>query len=223
MSKKIEQQKISKSNFEANLKFLKSTGKLKKGLKILEISSGYGVLLNELLKKGYDAIGTEYSVERINEAKKLFPGMKIKRMGGEKITFPDNKFDLVISFDVVEHIPNAKKHFSEVKRVLKKGGHYIFCTPNMLTNVPWEIIDKRSLSKWKEYHVSLFTYWGLKKSLVSAGLTPTFRKTSVVNEFFLAKIKRNFGNLGVFLIKIFNPDLLPIPLRTNFYVIAKNV
>ena len=78
-------------------------------------------------------------------------------------------FDIVLSFDVLEHIPDVDAHLSEARRVLKSNGFYLFQTPNKLTNVPFEIIKNRSLTKHKEHHCSLQTFWSLKRLLAAHG------------------------------------------------------
>ena len=45
------------------------------------------------------------------------------------LSFGDEQFDFVLSFDVFEHIPNYRKAFSECRRVLKKGGFLCFTIP----------------------------------------------------------------------------------------------
>jgi SAM-dependent methyltransferase len=47
----------------------------------------------------------------------------------ENQTFADETFDLVISQDVMEHIFNPEKAFSEIARTLKLGGAHIFTVP----------------------------------------------------------------------------------------------
>lgn len=47
----------------------------------------------------------------------------------EDMTFEDNTFDIFITQDVMEHINNPQKAFSEIARVLKPGGLHIFTTP----------------------------------------------------------------------------------------------
>lgn len=47
----------------------------------------------------------------------------------EKLTFPDNSFDLVITQDVFEHLRHPWRGFTEVRRVLKPGGVHIFTVP----------------------------------------------------------------------------------------------
>jgi len=55
---------------------------------------------------------------------------------------PDNSFDFVISFQVIEHIQNDKKFVEEIYRVLKNNGKFILTTPNKkmsLTRNPWHV------------------------------------------------------------------------------------
>ncbi len=52
----------------------------------------------------------------------------------EKLTFPDNSFDLFITQDVMEHLFNPEKAFKEIARVLKTGGAHIFTVPLIRKN-----------------------------------------------------------------------------------------
>ncbi|MFX1282013.1 MAG: class I SAM-dependent methyltransferase [Promethearchaeota archaeon] len=47
----------------------------------------------------------------------------------ENIPFKDETFDVVVALEVIEHVPNVRKSFSDVRRVLKKNGFFIFSTP----------------------------------------------------------------------------------------------
>lgn len=215
-----EEIKINRGNFEANLIFLKKTGLLTKDKKILEIGSGKGAMVDYLSKEGYDITGTEINEEYTNFAKNNFD-INLEKMSRDNLEFEDESFDLVISFDVFEHIPNTAKHLQEVKRVLKPSGYYLLQTPNKWTNLPFEIIKNRSLRKHKEYHCSLHNYWQIKNRFEKKGFCINFYEVPVVNDFFKKKIKKQFGLLGLIAIRIFNPDLFPYFLRTNFYLEAR--
>ncbi len=58
------------------------------------------------------------------------------------IPAPDDKFDCVVSFQVIEHIEEDEKFIDEIYRVLKPGGVLIVSTPNApmsLTRNPWHV------------------------------------------------------------------------------------
>jgi SAM-dependent methyltransferase len=45
------------------------------------------------------------------------------------LTFPDNSLDLIVSSDVLEHVPDAAAAFRESFRVLRPGGAHVFTVP----------------------------------------------------------------------------------------------
>jgi SAM-dependent methyltransferase len=47
----------------------------------------------------------------------------------QQLSFADEQFDVVLSSDVFEHIPDPYRAHAEVNRVLKKGGRHIFTVP----------------------------------------------------------------------------------------------
>lgn len=66
----------------------------------------------------------------------------------ENLTFENEKFDIVISEEVFEHITDYKKAFKEIERVLKKGGIHIFTIPLHENNKTIERIkDDKNLQK----------------------------------------------------------------------------
>lgn len=46
-----------------------------------------------------------------------------------RLTFRDNSFDVLLSFDVLEHIPDYLTAFREARRVLRPGGCFYFTAP----------------------------------------------------------------------------------------------
>ena len=47
----------------------------------------------------------------------------------QETSFDDNEFDLVITEEVLEHVPDPAKAFGEIRRVLKPGGKHVFTIP----------------------------------------------------------------------------------------------
>jgi SAM-dependent methyltransferase len=46
------------------------------------------------------------------------------------LPYPDNHFDVVLSFQVIEHVPSVGNYLSEIRRVLRPGGTFICATPD---------------------------------------------------------------------------------------------
>ena len=49
---------------------------------------------------------------------------------GAEIPFPDETFETVISNFVLEYIPDLDPVITEISRVIKPGGLFVFCVPN---------------------------------------------------------------------------------------------
>ncbi len=213
--------KLHRGNFDSNLLFLKKSGLLDTSKRILEIGSGRGAMVNELTKAGYTVIGTEVNREYMDYAKDEY-GISLLPISTATtdLPFASESFDLVASFDVFEHIPQTKKHINEVKRILTPGGTYLLCTPNKLTNIPFEIWKEKSLTKYKSYHCSLHTYWQIRERFHQAGFETRFIAVPLVTPYFLEKIEKYFGKPGLLMVRLLQPDRWPIWLKTNFYLAA---
>ena len=64
------------------------------------------------------------------EKGKQIPSENLKICPAEALDFPDEKFDIVFSNEVLEHVQDDVKSVSEAWRVLKKGGVFVVFTPN---------------------------------------------------------------------------------------------
>ena len=62
--------------------------------------------------------------------KKLSNQVNLTNQNLERLTFPDAFFDIVITSDVMEHVRIDSLAHSEIRRVLKPGGVYIFTVPH---------------------------------------------------------------------------------------------
>jgi SAM-dependent methyltransferase len=211
---------VHRGNFEANLEFLGRAFPLSKEHRILEIGSGTGALLNYLYRTGFDIRGINTDHEEIDASRIMYGALPYENMSGEAMQFPDESFDVVLSFDVFEHIPDSDRHLREVWRVLKPAGHYLLQTPNKWTNLPFEVLRNRSVSAVLEDHCSLHNYWQLRRRFERNGFNVRFFRIPVVNDFFKTKVRTYLRRPGIALLKIVNPDRLPLPLRTNFYLVA---
>jgi len=104
--------------------------------------------------------------------------------------------------------------------VLRPGGHYLFQTPNKLSNFVYETMRHRSLA-WRRYHPSLHTPRQLRRRLERHGFAVMFKKMGIVGEFSSRKLDK-LGPLGA-LVKRVDFTRVPLGLQTNLYMIAQRV
>ena len=207
-------------NADANLRFLDATGVTLTGRDVLEIGTGTGAMLEALQDRGCRMQGVEVNAELMAEARRFFGDLPITAVNSAVLPFPDQSFDVVVSFDVLEHIPDTDAHLAEVRRVLRPGGWYLLQTPNKWANTVFETIRWRSFTAWRADHCSLHSMGGLKQRLHVHGFAARFYDIPVVNAFFRDKVRRYAGWPGTVALRLLNPDRLPLSWRTNLWAAA---
>lgn len=209
--------KEQRGNLKTNLEFLDKLKLIKSDDKILEIGCGIGSVVYELDRQGFEVIGTDISSEAITYGLEKYGDIRIEVQAAEELQFDDGIFDFVLSFDLFEHIARTERHVSEVSRVLRPGGYYLFQTPNKYSNVVFETLYHKSLG-WRRAHPSLHTPGRLRRRLDKHGFDVRFIKMNPINEFTTAKLKK-FGPIG-WIVRHINFMRLPLCMQTNLYVVA---
>ncbi len=205
-------------NLEVNLRFLEKTQCLKTNDRVLEVGCGIGTIVNSLSRQGYRAFGSDISQTAVEYGHRKYPGIDLDVESAEQLNRKDAEFDVVLSFDVLEHLFGVDKHLREVARVLKPDGCYLLQTPNKFVNSLFETCRSRSL-KWRVYHPSLHTPRQLRRRLQAHNFSVRFVKMNPVTTFFLKKLHRL--PLLVWLVKRIPFESLPLFMQTNLYVIAR--
>jgi SAM-dependent methyltransferase len=98
-------------------------------ISVLEIGFGNGTFLAYAKKQGWEVAGTEVNENLVSLAK--INGFDVVKTESLK-PFSSDQFDLVVAFDVLEHVPPQIliEFLTEVRRVLKKGGVLLARFPN---------------------------------------------------------------------------------------------
>lgn len=110
---------------------------------LLEIGCGQGRGLELLLAKSKTYTGIDRNEHVISALKAKYPGRAF--ICGNVPPFAgleSNRYDSLVTFQVIEHIENDKLFADEIYRVLKPGGVGIISTPNIrmsLTRNPWHV------------------------------------------------------------------------------------
>jgi SAM-dependent methyltransferase len=84
------------------------------------------------------------------------------------LPFPDNHFDAVLSFQVIEHVPSVANYLSEIRRVLKPDGTFVCATPDRR----WRLFPRQR--PFNVFHVEEWSPDEMEQLLA-----PVFDKTNV--------------------------------------------
>jgi ubiquinone/menaquinone biosynthesis C-methylase UbiE len=103
-----------------------------RGLKILDLGCGRGDLVFELARRGAEVTGVDYSKDGIMLAKnalKLQPEKVRKNVrfvvkNAKSLSFKENTFDAVVSYDVFEHLYKSELEIvmRKLSKIIKPGG-----------------------------------------------------------------------------------------------------
>ena len=143
--------KYIKNNTQVHFK-IKNTYEPLKGLNILDVGCGGGLLTEPLSRLGANVVGIDASSKNIKIAKKHLKknNLKIKYF----CTSPENfkykkKFDIILNMEIVEHVENLDLFLRQTSKFLKKGGLMYIATINKtLKSYLFAIVGAEYVLKW---------------------------------------------------------------------------
>lgn len=100
----------------------------KRGLRVLEVGSGYGDILIYLKSRGCDVLGIDLSEAAAKKGAEA--GVEIRVGNLADMNLPAASFDVAILCHSLEHVPDPNVELAELARVLKPGGRIHIAVPN---------------------------------------------------------------------------------------------
>ncbi len=95
---------------------------------VLENGCGIGMYVERLAQFGGRVTGLEYDFERARQARQRSP--LTVNAACERLPFPSERFDFILSHEVIEHVQDDRQAACEMVRVLKRGGRIALFCPN---------------------------------------------------------------------------------------------
>jgi len=121
--------------------------------RVLEVGTGEGQVARAIAAThNASVVGIDPTVNQIDEAIRRGGGPEYQLAGAESLPFDDASFDAVVCCLVFEHIDAVDEALSEVARVLRSGGRFVFCLNHPLLQTPgsgW--IDDQILDPPEQY------------------------------------------------------------------------
>jgi ubiquinone/menaquinone biosynthesis C-methylase UbiE len=106
------------------------------GLRVLELACGRGGFVRELAQGGARVMGCDFSFSalRVGQEKRSVARngetMVFVQGDAQLLPFASDSFDLVVSCETIEHVPDVKSALCEMWRVARSGAKLFLTTPN---------------------------------------------------------------------------------------------
>lgn len=145
--------------------------------RLLDVGCGAGYFLDAARLAGWQVTGVELSAPAAAAARAAL-GLDVRSGSLAEAAFPDNAFDLVTMFEVLEHMSNPGAALAEANRVLRRGGLLAVEAPNDMdayrarfahANNRWWIIPP--------VHLYYFNASTLSRWLLRSGFEPVYLAT----------------------------------------------
>lgn len=146
--------------------------------RLLDAGSGMGYFLDTAKEVGWDVHGSEYD-ERVVEACRE-RGLTMWQGPLTDASYPDAHFDVITSFEVMEHLQDPLAELRNFHRMLRPGGLLYITTPNFgslsrrLLGPDWSVVNYPE-------HLNYFTPRTLSKALDRAKLQVTGHRTTGIS------------------------------------------
>ena len=167
---------------------LKTLARYVKPGKVLDVGCATGFFLDVASSAGWEVHGVELSEYAAEVARGRF-GEHVFKGTLEQAGYPDESFDVVTLFDLLEHVPDPRLFLREVRRLLRPDGILLIVTPD-ITSLSARIMGHR-WSHFKREHLHYFSPETITHLLTECGFALECREeaikylnfTYVVNQF----------------------------------------
>ena len=101
---------------------------------VLDVGSGVGYGSQILAEKAVSVLALDIAEEAVRYAGQRYAGENIEQVVGDchELPLASDSLDVVVSFELIEHLQGQKAHLLEVSRVLKPDGLTVISTPNRI-------------------------------------------------------------------------------------------
>ena len=134
------------------------------GKRVLDAGCGAGYGAAELAAEALTVVGVDVAEEAIEFARAHYPLPNLTFERGTCTALPhaDGSFDLVVAFEVIEHLENWRELLREARRVLAPGGQFVVSTPNKLYYT-----ESRGSEGANPFHVHEFEFAEFREELTA--------------------------------------------------------
>jgi SAM-dependent methyltransferase len=146
--------------------------------KLIDVGCGIGYFLDEAKKRGWEVYGTEFSGKSadICSAK----GINIRKGILNADNYQAGMFDIITSFEVIEHINNPRTELKTFNSILREGGLVYVTTPNFNSLLRYRLKSAYNVITYPE-HLCYYTPNTLNKLFGAFGFNGKFIETTGIS------------------------------------------
>jgi ubiquinone/menaquinone biosynthesis C-methylase UbiE len=194
----------------------------------LDIGCGPGLFVQVAEERGWESWGVELNENAVEWANEHISD-RVRCGTTESIAWPDEYFDCVTIFDVIEHLADPRADLREVWRVLRPGGMLVIVTPDAGAWVTNALGAHWLEMKRVPEHLQFFSVTGLSRLLAACGFDSiewhsmgkitTVRMVLADLQFYSKSV---FGNMEKFLDRLHLADtILDVDPRSKLCLYAR--
>jgi 2-polyprenyl-3-methyl-5-hydroxy-6-metoxy-1,4-benzoquinol methylase len=154
--------------------------------RMLEIGCASGTFLHRMAKQGWDVQGIEFSEKVAQAAAQL--GYRVHAGPLETAPQPDEPFDLIVGWMVLEHLHDPVTGLSKLRKWAKPGGWLVLSVPN--TN---SLEFKLFQNKWYDLHLPNHLYHFNSKTLAKLLLASGWKVEKVFYQRVMSSMVASLG------------------------------
>ena len=106
------------------------------GQDVLEAGCGEGYGADLLASAGARVVALDYDAATVAHVRARYPAVEVKTANLAALPCPDSSVDVVVNFQVIEHLWDQPQFITECLRVVRPGGLLVISTPNRITFTP---------------------------------------------------------------------------------------
>ena len=165
--------------------------------KLLDIGCGTGDFLVEAKNQGWSILGFEPN----SDAKQLAANKGVS-FTEDIFALPENTFDAVTMWHVLEHVPNLEEYIANLKRIVKPNGTIIIAVPN------YKSYDAKYYNRfWAAYdvprHLWHFSKTSIKRLFSDVDMELKKVKPMWFDSFYVSLLSEKYKNGKMSFIKGF--------------------
>lgn len=153
--------------------------------RLLDVGFGAGAVLKVAQARGWQVYGIERSPLAVDQARANgFVNVQVADIA--EAPFPEGHFDVVVMFELIEHLTDALPFLRHGQRLLRPGGMLYVTTPNG-SGISGRLLSARWSVAAPPEHLQLFSPRSLRQALANTGFDTVKIRTEGVNPYELAR------------------------------------